>query len=416
MSTLRNPKFQLAASFVAMMMVGNLQYTWTLFVEPIREGRSWQLTGIQFAYTIYIAVQTWIQPATGWFIDRIGQRPFITAAGLLAGVGWSMIGHATSLTQLYVFYGMAGVGAAFVYSGSMGSALKWFPNRRGFASGVIAAGYGGGSAISVWIIRYLIRDYSYPTAFLTSGIFQGIVIVIVAQFLRHPEKDFVAPKAAAPTPVAVTKSRKGTDNFTSMEMLATPQFYILFVMFVAVGVGGLFLTANSGSMAKAWGLSATLTAAASFGLLANAGSRPFWGWVSDKWGRENTMVVAFILQAISLVCLGTFGKESGVLFAATLIFTYFTWGEIYALFPATVGDYFGSKYATSNNSFLYAAKGVAALVIFLLQFVHQYFDSWSAALYASAILAMLTAIAAFAIRHMPLPKKANPRTMAAAAS
>jgi OFA family oxalate/formate antiporter-like MFS transporter len=416
MSTLKNPKFQLAASFIAMMMVGNLQYTWTLFVEPIREGRSWQLTGIQFAYTIYIAVQTWIQPATGWFIDRIGQRPFITVAGLLAGVGWSMIGHATSLPQLYIFYGMAGVGAAFVYSGSMGSALKWFPNRRGFASGVIAAGYGGGSAISVWIIRYLIRDYSYMTAFLASGIFQGIVIVIVAQFLRHPEKDFIAPKAAAPSPVAVTKSRKGTDNFTSMEMLATPQFYILFVMFVAVGVGGLFLTANSGSMARSWGLSATLTAAASFGLLANAGSRPFWGWVSDKWGRENTMVVAFVLQAISLVCLGTYGKGSGVLFAATLILTYFTWGEIYALFPATVGDYFGSKYATSNNSFLYAAKGVAALVIFLLQYVHQYFDSWSAALYASAILAMLTAIAAFAIRHMPLPKKGSQRSMAAASS
>jgi OFA family oxalate/formate antiporter-like MFS transporter len=240
------------------------------------------------------------------------------------------------------------------------------------------------------------------------------VIVIVAQFLLHPDKDFVAPKAASP--VIATKSRKGTDSFTSMDMLATPQFYILFVMFVAVGTGGLFLTANSGSMARSWGLSATLTAAASFGLLANAGSRPFWGWVSDKWGRENTMVVAFVLQAISLVCLGTYGKGSGVLFAATLILTYFTWGEIYALFPATVGDYFGSKYATANNSFLYAAKGVAALIIFLLQYVHQYFDSWSAALYASAILALLTAIAAFAIRHMPLPTKAKQQKMAAASS
>jgi len=405
MSTLKNPKFQLTASFIAMMMVGNLQYTWTLFVEPIRAGRSWQLTKIQLAYTIYIAIQTWVQPLSGWFIDRIGQRPFITVAGILAGIGWSSIGYATSLPQLYIFYGMAAVGAAFVYSGSMGSALKWFPHRRGFASGVIAAGYGGGSAISVWIIGYLIRNYSYQTAFLTSGIFQGIVIAVVAQFLLHPDKEFVAPKAASP--VIATKSRKGADSFTSIEMLATPQFYILFVMFVAVGTGGLFLTANSGSIAKAWGWSSTLTAVVSFGLLANAGSRPFWGWVSDKWGRENTMVVAFVLQAASLVSLATIGQTSGVMFAATLILTYFTWGEIYALFPATVGDYFGSKYATSNNSFLYAAKGVAALIIFLLQYVHEYFGNWSAALFASAILALLTALTAFAIRRMPLPTKAN---------
>jgi OFA family oxalate/formate antiporter-like MFS transporter len=414
----KNPKFQLFASFIAMMMIGNLQYTWTLFVEPLRKGTHWERPQITYAYTIYIALQTWVQPLTGWFIERVGQRPFVTVAGVLCGIGWSMMGRATSLPELYFYYALAGVGAAFVYSGSMGSALKWFPNRRGFASGVIAAGYGGGSALSVWVVRYLIQHYNYQTAFLASGIVQGIVIAVVAQFLLYPDKDFVPAKAAASaTPLKFQpKSRRGTDNFTSVEMLRTPQFYMLFFMFVSVGIGGLFLTASSGSIASDWGLSATLTAAASFGLLANAGSRPFWGWVSDHWGRENTMVVAFFLQAVFLAAFATIGHNSGILFAATLILTYFTWGEIYALFPATVGDYFGQKHATSNNSFLYSAKGVAAFAISYLALLQRHLESWTIPLYCCAILAFLTCLAAFGIRKLPLPKKRSAQGFAATSS
>jgi OFA family oxalate/formate antiporter-like MFS transporter len=144
------------------------------------------------------------------------------------------------------------------------------------------AGYGGGSAISVWIVRDLLERYGYPATFMSMGIFQGIVIAVVAQFLLYPDKTFVPPKQASAA--IAKKSRHGTGDFTSLEMLATPRFYILFFMFVAVGLGGLFLTASSGSMAKDWNLSSALTAAVSLGLLANAGSRPFWGWVSDKLG------------------------------------------------------------------------------------------------------------------------------------
>jgi OFA family oxalate/formate antiporter-like MFS transporter len=403
----KNPKFQLLASFIAMMMIGNLQYTWTLFVEPIRSQHTpWQRPGIQWAYTLYIAVQTWVQPFSGWFIDRIGQRPFVTVAGILCGLGWSLMGKASTLPELYFYYGMAGVGAAFVYSGSMGSALKWFPNRRGFASGVIAAGYGGGSAISVWIVRYLLEKYGYPTTFMSMGIFQGIIIAVVAQFLLYPDKSFVPPKQASAA--IAKKSRHGTDDFSSFEMLATPRFYVLFFMFVAVGIGGLFLTASSGSMAKDWNLNSALTVAVSLGLVANAGSRPFWGWVSDKLGRENTMIVAFLLQAVFLVSIVTVGRNSPILFIVTMILTYFTWGEIYALFPATVGDYYGSKNATANNSILYAAKGVAGFVIVLPQMLQKQSGSWTPAFLGCAALALMTSLIALAIRRLPLPTKRNP--------
>src|SRR5690349_1958793 len=194
---MKKPYFQLVASFITMMMIGNLQNTWTLFVEPIRDGRHWGQADIQGAYTLFIILQACFQPMSGWFIDKLGQRPFITAAALLCGIGWSAMGRATSLSELYVFYAMAGVGASFVYGGSIGSALKWFPHRRGFASGVIAAGYGGGAALSVWGMQHLIHDYSYQTAFLVSGVFQGIIIGVIAQVLRHPGPDFVPPKPAA---------------------------------------------------------------------------------------------------------------------------------------------------------------------------------------------------------------------------
>jgi MFS transporter, OFA family, oxalate/formate antiporter len=403
---MKKPWTQLVFSLIAMVMIANLQYAWTLFVEPMREARGWQLSGIQFAFSLFILLQTWVQPLDGWFIDRFGPRFFITAAGVLCGLGWSSIGYATSLPQLYFFYALAGVGAAFVYSGSIGSALKWFPTRRGFAAGVIAAGFGGGTALFVPIISYLIANFDYRTAFLATGIVQGLAITIVAQFLRHPGPDFVAAKAPASS-LSTAKSRRNTENFTTQEMLRTPHFYILYVMFVAMSTGGLFVTANSASVVRAWGMTtAVLTTAASLSPLANGASRISWGWVSDRLGRENTMVIAFVLQALSLLSVVTFGPTSGLLFTITLVLTYFTWGEIYSLFPSTLGDYFGSKFATSNYGFLYTAKGVAAIIGgYLAAVLFEQFGSWTAVFYASAVLALLSAIVAFFMRTVPLPKK-----------
>jgi OFA family oxalate/formate antiporter-like MFS transporter len=401
-----NPWFQLVSSLISMIMIANLQYGWTLFVNPMRDAHSWQLSEIQGAFAFFILLQTWVQPLDGWFIDRLGPRRFITVAGILCGIGWSAMGYATSLPQLYFFYGLAGIGAAFVYSGCIGSALKWFPNRRGLAAGVIAAGFGGGTSLFVPVISYLIRDYSYQAAFLATGIFQGVIITIVAQFLRHPGPEFTQPaKVAAATS---TKSRRNTENFTTKEMLSTPHFYVLYFMFVAMGTGGLFVTSNSGALVRSWGMTvAVLTTAAALSPLANGGSRLFWGWFSDRAGRENTMVIAFLLQAVCLVSVVTAGRTSGVMFTLTLVLTYFTWGEIYSLFPSTIGDYFGSKFATSNYGFLYSGKGVAAIIGgYLGAIIFEQFGSWDAVFYGSTVLALLSAVAAFAMRTAPLPKRA----------
>jgi OFA family oxalate/formate antiporter-like MFS transporter len=370
----------------------------------------WQRTEVQAAFALFILLQTFVQPLDGWLMDRIGPRFLITIAGILCGLGWSLMGTADTLTELKVFYALAGVGAAFVYSGCVGSALKWYPNRRGFAAGLIAAGFGGGSGLFNLIIqKYLIPVQGYETTFLWTGVFQGVVIILVAQFLRHPDASFAAPKPAA---AAVSgKSRRNTDSFHTGEMLARPHFYILYFMFVTVATGGLYLTANQASIARDWEMAGIVAIIATLGPLANGTSRIFWGWYSDRVGRENTMVIAFLLQAVSLVSVATLGRNSATLFTISLVAVFFTWGEIYSLFPSTLGDYFGSKHATSNYSFLYTAKGVAASLGGYLgtKLVEQSGWTWESVFYGCAVLALISGMVAIILRTRPLPHKAKPQ-------
>ncbi len=401
---LNNRWFQLCASLIAMIMIANLQYSWTIFVKPLQKSTAWKLSDIQAAFTLFILFQTWIQPLDGWLIDRLGPRGFISAAGLLCGVGWAGMGYATSRPMLYTLYCAAGVGAAFVYSGSIGSALKWFKEKRGLASGIMAAGFGGGTALFIPIISSTIQSRGYQTAFVATGLFQGLMILAVAQVLRHPP----AEAATAAKPTAGAAAQLGRRQFTTLEMLRTPQFYTMYVMFVLMATGGLLVTANAGPIALSWGYSAgALALAASLSPVANGASRVFWGWASDKIGRETAMVIAFVLQAICLLLVLIVGRISGGWFALTLVLVYFTWGEIYSLFPAATADYFGTRYATSNYAVLYTAKGLAAIIgSWIGAILFEKFGSWSVGFYGSAVMALVAAGLAIGLRSAIAPAAA----------
>ena len=394
---INNRWFQLSASVIAMIMIANLQYSWTLFVKPMQEDTGWKLSDIQWAFTLFILFQTWVQPLQGWLIDRMGPRLFTTIAGVLCGIGWGGLGMITSLPMLYTLYVLAGIGAALVYGGSMGSALKWFTNRRGLAAGIIAGAFGGGTALFIPFISWAIRTQGYREAFLWTGIFQGTVILVVAQFLRHPPREAQTVTAARP---AASGSQLGTRHFTTGEMLRTPQFYFLYVMFVMMATGGLLVTANAGPMARTWGISAAaLTLATSLNALANGASRIVWGWVSDRTGRELAMGVAFLLQAACLMLVLTVGRFSGTFFTVALVLTFFTWGEIFSLFPSLLADYYGSRHTTSNYGVLYSAKGVASIIGGgVAALLYEQFGSWDACFYGSAALALIGAVMAFGLR------------------
>ena len=402
---IQNRWFQLCASVIAMIMIANLQYAWALFVKPLQLGTGWKASDIQLAATLFIICQTWAQPCQGWLIDRMGPRLFISIAGVLCGIGWGGMGYATSLPMLYTLYIMAGIGAALVYGGSIGSALKWFTTRRGLASGIMAAGFGGGAGLFIPFIAAMLKSDGYRATFLWTGVIQGLVILIVAQVLRHPSEAPAAPAAAKASGAA---GPLRTQHFTTGEMMRTVQFWMMYLTFVMMATGGLLLTLNTGLIADSWGIAVgALTVAASLNAVANGASRVFWGWVSDKTGREAALIVAFILQAACLLLVTTVGRVSGTWFTITLVLTFFTWGEIYSLFPAMLADYYGTRHATSNYGVLYSAKGVAS--IFGGWVATRIFEStgtWTAVLYSSALLALVAAGIMFALRYASVPARA----------
>jgi OFA family oxalate/formate antiporter-like MFS transporter len=312
------------------------------------------------------------------------------------------LGQAPSLTALYASYALAGLGAAMVYCGCIGVALKWFPDKRGLAAGIIAAGFGAGASLFIPVMSYVIRVQDYRAAFLYTGIFQGLLIVIAAQIVGGPG----IPPAVTAT-VAKPKARSHGHNFNSAEMLQTPQFYVLYLAMLMMGVGGLMVTANASAVGKSLGIgSVFITTALSLNAVANGAGRFFWGWVSDHLGRERTMIIAFLLQSIFLASVLTVGKLSGPLFIISLALVFFTWGEVYSIFPSVTADFFGAKNASSNYSFMYSTKGVASIVGGgIAALLYERTGSWNAVFFGSAVLALCSAFIAFALRKMPLPAK-----------
>jgi MFS transporter, OFA family, oxalate/formate antiporter len=397
---------QLIFGIICMVMIANLQYGWTLFVNPIDQKYHWGRAAIQFAFTIFVLTETWLVPIEGYLIDRFGPRIMISASGVLVAIAWVINSAATSLLMLYVGAAVGGIGAGVIYGGSVGNALKWFPDRRGLAAGLTAAGFGAGSALTVIPIANMIQASGYESAFLWFGLGQGIVVVLVALMLRAPEPGEV-PAPAAP---AVQQSRR---DYTPAEALKTPVFWIMYVMFVMVGAGGLMAVAQLGPIATDFNVAKipvsllgltlpALTFALTIDRVLNGICRPFFGWVSDHIGRENTMFGAFLLEGIGIYALLLFAG-SPVLFVILSGLVFFAWGEIYSLFPATCTDIYGRKFATTNYGMLYTAKGTAALLVPLANVLTTATGSWHAVFNVAAALNIVAAVMAlFVLKPMRL--------------
>jgi OFA family oxalate/formate antiporter-like MFS transporter len=388
-----NRWFQLIIGIVAMIMIANLQYGWTLFVPPLVAAHGWQTAAVQVAFTVFVAVQTWLVPFTSYIVDRFGPRLLVALGGVCVGASWLIDASATSLAALYAGAAVGGVGAGIVYSTTVGNALKWFPERRGLAAGLTAAGFGAGAALTVIPISNTIAAHGYQTAFATFGTIQGIVVLVIALLM------------VAPPQTARVAEASGAD-MTPAQMLATPAFYLLYVMFVLIATGALMFTAQLAVMAhdfhvasapvKILGFTGTvLPVTLALYQVFNGLSRPAFGALSDRIGRENTMFVAFTLQAIAILVLLR-GATNPTAFVVLSGLTFFTAGEIYSLFPATSADLFGRRFATTNYGLLYTAKGVSALLVPFGSIIAVRTGSWSAVFYAIVVFNLVTAVLAIA--------------------
>ncbi|MBN8979758.1 MAG: oxalate/formate MFS antiporter [Rhizobiales bacterium] len=391
---------QLVIGVLAMVMIANYQYGWTFFVPDIEKKFGWSRTEIQWAFTLFVLFETWLVPVEGWFVDKYGPRIVVLFGGVLCAIGWVINAKADTLSGYYLGMIIAGIGAGGVYGTCVGNALKWFPDKRGLAAGLTAAGFGAGSALTVAPIQAMIKNDGFQNTFLYFGLGQGIIIVILA-FLMFAPKPGQVPATASNA--NVIQSRR---NYSPTEVLGQPIFWLMYFMFVIVGAGGLMVTANLKPIALDWkvdnlpvtlmGLTMTaVTFAATIDRVLNGLTRPFFGWVSDMIGRENTMFIAFGMEGIGIYLLYLYGHDP-IWFVLLSGAVFFAWGEIYSLFPSTCTDTFGAKFATTNAGLLYTAKGTAALLVPLANYIQQTSKTWDTVFLVAAganILASLLAIA-----------------------
>jgi oxalate/formate antiporter len=397
-----------------MVAAANIQYAWTLFVPEIQKTFSWSRASIQTAFTVFVVVQTWLTPIEGYFIDKYGPRFPVVIGGLLTGLSWVMDSYATSLTAFYVAAAVGGVGVGCVYAACVNSALKWFPDKRGLAVGLTAGAYGAGSALTILPIASMIQSSGYQHTFQVFGLIQGAIIFCLGWFLQPPTEKLQQS-------TAVLQSRR---DYTLGEALQTPVFYLLLLMFICTVTGGLMAVAQLSLIAQDLGvkdhpinLGFMVMAALPFALMLdrimNGFSRPFFGWISDRIGREKTMFIAFSLEGLGIIALGKFGANpwaflilSGVVFLA--------WGEVYSLFSATAADTFGTKHVGKIYGLLYCAKGVAALMVPFANIIMEATGTWTTVLYTVAAMDITAALLAILVLR-PMLKRHHAQNEASAA-
>jgi MFS transporter, OFA family, oxalate/formate antiporter len=359
---------QLVAGIFAMMAVANLQYAWTLFTKPIQAHLHATLVSVQWTIALFIGLETWLVPFEGYLVDRIGPRFMLGFGAVMVGLGWMGSGWAESLPALYFWYGLAGIGAGVVYGGTIGNALKWFPDHRGLCVGLTAGAYGIGTALSVAPIDKMIKASGYQHTFISWGVVQGFVVMAAALFLAKPPAGWTPPGWKEKE--AAIKARVNTSavDMTPMEMLQQPSFYVVYLMMTMLAFGGIVVTVQLSPMAisyhvdkvvVAFGLSA-LVLAIEIDRILNGLTRPFWGWVSDHIGRENALFISFMLEAAAVFGLLQLISHP-IWFIVLSGLCFFAWGNIYSLFPSITADLYGKKWATTNYGIVYTAKGLATL-------------------------------------------------------
>jgi len=366
-SRIPNRWIQLIAGIVAMMAIANLQYAWTLFTKPIQAHLHVSLEAVQVTFFIFVALETWLVPFEGFLVDIIGPRFMLGLGSVMVGLGWFGSGKAETINALYFWYGVGGVGAGIVYGGAIGNALKWFPDHRGLCVGLTAGAFGVGTATTIAPIADMLKVSGYQHTFIVWGIIQGVVVLACALFLAKPPVGWTPPNWKAKEAKIRAKVNTSAIDLTPLEMMRQPSFYVIYVMMTMLAFGGLVVTAQLNPMASSYHVDKVVVA---FGMTAlvlaitvdrvlNGFTRPFWGWVSDHIGRENSIFIAFVLEALAVFALLQFINRP-VWFVVLSGLCFFAWGNIFSLFPAITGDLYGKKWATTNYGIVYTAKGVAA--------------------------------------------------------
>lgn len=414
-----HPWVQLATGVICMAMVANLQYGWTIFVSPMDAKHHWGSVPIQFAFTLFVLIETWLVPFEAYLADRYGPRPLVMAGAFLIAAAWIVYSRAETLPMLYTGAVLGGIGTGLVYGTCIGNAVKWFQDRRGMAAGFTAAGFGAGAAFTVIPLTRSLATRGYEATLFDFALIQGAVVLVASLALSKPPKSVAVRK---PNPRLVQTSV----DAPPLQTLSTPVFWAMYVAFVLVASSGLMATAQLAPIANGFKIAKSsvtlfaftlpaLTFALSLNNLMNGFGRPLFGYISDWIGREVTMFITFMMGAVFILGLNKYGQNP-VLFVILAALIFFSWGDIYSIFPALTSDQFGRKYASTNYGLLYTAKGAAAFFVPIGGYVAVRTGSWSATLEIAAgadIVAALLIL--FVVRPMRMRELRQKSSAAASA-
>lgn len=389
------------------MAISSPQYVWALFTKPLTDSLGVSLAEVQVTFSVLIVLQTFLSPCQGFLIDRFGPRILLSAGAILTGLSWVLAAGASNITAIYLTYGLlGGIGTGIIYVGVVCHMVQWFPDRRGLATGLVAAGYGFGAILTTFPISQVIKASDYHRALLEFGVIFGTVGLISAQGLKRPEGSWHA--AQRELLQSVQPHKEASRSVTPVEMLKTPIFWLMFVMMTMMSASGLMVVSQMGAFTRDFGMADVLVfglpalpLALSIDRFTNGLTRPFFGWVSDHIGRENTMVIAFALEGLAMtIWLLTRSNAAAFVLMSGLVF--FGWGEIFSLFPSTLTDTYGSKHAASNYGLLYTAQGLGSILGGpIAALLHQATGSWIPVFEVIIVMNFATAILAhFALKPM----------------
>ena len=408
--------WQVVAAAVMMGLVSPYQYVWSSIEGPLAESLGVSLPALGLVFTLFVIFQAGSQFPVGWWRDRYGPRRLTLLAGVLAGGGYVGLAYATEVWQLYVLYSLGAVGVGIVYTVAVNTAIKWFPDRRGLTTGVGTMAFAGGSALVVPYVRANATPGGYADVLTNMGLLIGAGILVGALVLRDPPGDWLegdaepddepAGEAEDPTdgteasPDGGVASAPAAYQFEWREVLRTWQFWLMYAMFIAVSGAGLMLTAKVVSFAENLGLAAGIaTASATLLPVAGGVGRLILGDDSDRVDREKALAASFTLCGVGLFLVVFFAERgSAIAFLAAVVVATFFWAPQYTLFPAVVGDYYGSRHSSANYALLYSGKmwggvfggGVAGLLVTAV--------GWTTTFQIGGALAVLSGIGALFLR------------------